>query len=396
MDPGARQAADVRRADGGRGARSADAEGPSEADRRSGLTLAEVAGLVGGEIAGDGGERISSIRPIAEAGPGDLAFFASGRYAKALSRCRASAFLVARGLADRLPAGASAVLVDDPHAALPALLARLRPSAPEPSGIHPTAVVGRGVQLGEAVSIGAFAVLGEGAAIGAGARIGAHSVVGAGSAVGAESTLHPHVVIYPGCRIGRRCVLHSGARVGSDGFGFVFREGRHEKIPQVGGVEIGDEVEIGANSTIDRGSLGETVIGSGSKLDNLVHIAHNVRVGARSLFAALVGIAGSTTVGRDVWMGGKVGVSDHLTIGDGARLAIASKVMRDVPGGVTMSGHPARPHREQMRRQAGAARAWRLERRVRRLEKAAEAGAAPRSPDGGAGAGPGSRSAAEG
>ena len=339
--------------------------------------------MVGGELSGDGGTRLSAVRATSEAGPGELALLASGRYAGALDQCRASAFLVSRELADRLPSGASAVVVPDARAVLPALLSRLHPEPRPDPGVHPTAVIGRSVELGEGVTIGAYAVIGVGASIGDGARIGAHCVVGGESRVGSGTILHPQVVIYPECVVGKRCIVHSGVRIGSDGFGFVPGEGGHRKIPQIGGVIVGDDVEIGANSTIDRGSLGDTVLASGSKLDNLVHIAHNVRVGARSLFAALVGIAGSTKVGRGVWMGGQVGVSDHLSIGDGARLAIASKVMRNVPDGVTVSGHPARPHREQLRRLAWTGRVERLARRVGRLEavlgigKESEAGKAP-------------------
>ncbi|MCE2454814.1 MAG: UDP-3-O-(3-hydroxymyristoyl)glucosamine N-acyltransferase [Gemmatimonadetes bacterium] len=331
--------------------------------------MAEVAEMVGGKLRGDGSLAVTAVRPTAEAGPGELAFLASGRYARELSKCAAPAYLVSKELASRIPAEAGAVVVETPHAALRVVLDRLHPAREARPGIHPTAVVGRSVELGEDVVVGPYAVIEDGATIGDRARIGAHCVVGEGAGVGGRSVLHPHVVLYHGCRIGERCIVHSGVRIGSDGFGFVFRDGSHRKIPQVGAAIIGDDVEIGANSTVDRGSIGDTVVGSGSKLDNLVHIAHNVRVGARSLFAALVGVAGSTRVGRDVWMGGKVGVSDHLTIGDGARLAIASKVMKNVAAGTTVSGHPAGPHRRQMRQQAGARRVGKLERRVRKIER---------------------------
>tara|TARA_B100001079_G_C16271737_1_gene452443 strand:+ start:132 stop:701 length:570 start_codon:yes stop_codon:yes gene_type:complete len=169
--------------------------------------------------------------------------------------------------------------------------------------------------------------------------------------------------------IGDRVVVHSGVRLGSDGFGFTLVDDVHLKIPQVGRCVIEDDVEIGANATIDRGSLGDTVVGRGSKTDNLVHLAHNVKVGAGSLFAALVGVSGSTRIGKGVWMGGQVGVSDHLDIGDGARLAIATKLMRDVPGGQTVSGHPAREHREQLKKQANLSRLPSLVERIGMLEE---------------------------
>lgn len=347
------------------------------------LSLSEIAGLVGGELVGDGDLSVSVVRPISEAGPGELAFLANRRYAGLLEGCRASAYLVGRELAPRLPEGANSVVVEEPRLALASLLHRLHPPRHSLPDIHPTAIIDRRAELGERVAIGPYAVVEGGASVGAGARIGAHSVVGRGAKIGEDSLLHPHVVIYADCQVGARCVVHSGARIGSDGFGFVFGDGEHRKIPQVGRALVGDDVEIGANSTIDRGSIGDTVVGPGTKLDNLVHLAHNVRVGARSLFAAMVGVAGSTKVGSDVWMGGMAGVSDHLAVGDGARLAIASKVMRDVPAGVTVSGHPARPHRRQMRRQAAAARIGRLDARVRRLEVAAglrERRSGPQSP----------------
>ena len=333
------------------------------------ISLAEAARLVGGSVRGDPDTTFSALRPTGEAGSGDMAFFANRRYVRRLGDSHPAAYLVSPALLSFLPGEANAVVAPEPHAALAQLLDRLHPEHRPVPDLHPTAIIGPQALLGEGVTVRPYAVIEAGAHVGDGAYIGAHCVVGPEARVGCGAVLHPHVVIYGGCEVGDRSIIHSGARIGADGFGFVPVEGVHRKIPQVGRAVIGDDVEVGANSTIDRGSLGDTVVGSGSKLDNLVHIAHNVKVGARSLFAALVGIAGSTRVGSGVWMGGQVGVSDHLEVGDGARLAIASKVMRDVPAGSTVSGHPARPHREQMRRQAGAARVGRLTLRVRRIEK---------------------------
>ncbi len=187
--------------------------------------------------------------------------------------------------------------------------------------------------------------------------------------VGARSTLHPHVVVYDGGRIGADVILHAGVRVGSDGFGYTAVEGALRKMPQVGRAVIADGAEIGANSTVDRGSLGDTVVGPGVKIDNLVQVAHNVRVGAGSQLAALVGIAGSTRIGRGVWMGGRASAINHLEIGDGARVAFGSTVMRDVRAGETVSGSPSRPHREQLRRQAHVGRLDALLERVQELER---------------------------
>jgi UDP-3-O-[3-hydroxymyristoyl] glucosamine N-acyltransferase len=191
-------------------------------------------------------------------------------------------------------------------------------------------------------------------------------VLGAGTTVGNRCTLHPHVVAYPGTEIGSDVILHSGVRVGSDGFGYTTVEGRHEKLPQVGRAVIRDGVEVGANTTIDRGSLGDTVVDEGAKIDNLVQVAHNVRVGAGSMLAALVGIAGSTRIGRGVWLGGRASAINHLEIGDGARVTFGSTVTRDVAPNETVSGYPARPHREELRKQAHLARLPELLERVRR------------------------------
>ncbi len=341
------------------------------------LTLSEVARRVGGRLEGPGERTVEGIAPVDEAAPTQMAFLASKRYARYADGSRAGAFLVTPELRRYVPDGVPAVVVRDAYPALRTLLEHFHPPEALEVRVHPTAVLGRDVRLGEGVSVGPYAVLEDGVEVGAHTRIGAHCVLGRRVCVGNACLLHPQVVVYPDSVLGDRVVVHAGARIGSDGFGFTFVDGRHLKMPQVGRAVIEDDVEIGANSTIDRGSLGDTVLGRGSKLDNLVHLAHNVKVGALSLFAALVGVAGSTRVGERVWMGGQVGVSNHLHVGDGARLAIACKVMRDVRPGETVSGHPARPHREQLRNQARLNRLEKLVARVRALEervRALEAG----------------------
>ncbi len=342
-------------------------------DSNATWTLARLAEMVGGHVEGERETPITGLAPVDEAGPTEMAFLASKRYTRYVGDSHAAAYLVSRDLETYVPEGVPRVTVDDPYPALRTMLEVFHASPERPSTVHATAVIGRGVRMGAGVDVGPYAVLEEGAVVGDGSRIGAHCVVGRGSTVGSDCVLHPHVVIYHDCDIGDRVMLHSGVRVGSDGFGFTFVDGAHLKMPQVGRAIIEDDVEIGANSTIDRGSLGDTVIGRGSKLDNLVHMAHNVRVGALSLFAALVGVAGSTRVGQGVWMGGQVGVSNHLEVGDGARVAIATKVMRDVRSGETVSGHPARPHRLQLRAQAHLQRLPKLVDRVRALERELEA-----------------------
>ncbi|MGH7489021.1 MAG: UDP-3-O-(3-hydroxymyristoyl)glucosamine N-acyltransferase, partial [bacterium] len=194
---------------------------------------------------------------------------------------------------------------------------------------------------------------------------GSHSVVGDGAVIGDNTRLLSHVTVYPAASIGCRVIIHSGARIGSDGFGYVFQDGAHKKIPHVGRCIIGDDVEIGANTTIDRGSIDDTVIGTGSKIDNLVHIAHNVRVGERCLIMAQVGVAGSVTIGEDAILAGQAGISGHLSIGAGARLAAQAGVFGDIPAGETWSGYPARPHRDSLRASAAL---FKLAGMIRRLE----------------------------
>jgi UDP-3-O-[3-hydroxymyristoyl] glucosamine N-acyltransferase len=347
------------------------------------LTLSEIAARVDGRVVGDTTFRSSGLRPVDEAGPTDLAFVASRKYLRLARTSTAGAFLVAEELADLLPDDRPRVVVPAPHQALHAILQHFHPPVPHVAEIHPTAVLGEGVELGKGVSIGPYAVLEPGVTVGAGTRIDAHVVLGRDTEVGPDCHIYPQVVVYPGTSLGARVVVHAGARLGSDGFGYTFADGAHRKIPQVGRCIIGDDVEIGANTTIDRGSLGDTVIGTGVKIDNLVQIAHNVKVGALSLMAALVGIAGSTRIGKGTWFGGQVGVIGHLEVGDGARLAVAAKVQRDVRPGETMSGNPARPHREELRRQAQLGRLHRLMSRVDALEEAV--GVAGGSPSNGEG-----------
>lgn len=336
------------------------------------LTLGAVAELVGGRLEGSPDLPVAGVAPVEEAGPKHLAFLSAKRYTKYVAASEAGSFLVSEDM-EPYTQDRPRVVVREPHRALVTLLRHLERPAPVAPGVHPTAVLGAGTILGEGASVGPYAVLEAGASVGEGTRVGAHVVVGRGARVGRDCTLHPHVVIYPGTQVGDRVILHSGTVLGSDGFGYVFFDGAHQRIPHLGRAVVGDDAEIGANSCVDRGSIGDTVVEPGVKIDNLVQIAHNVRVGALSMLAAMVGIAGSTRVGKGVWFGGQVGVINHLEIGDGARLAVATKVMRDVPPGETMSGHPARPHREDMNRQAHLGRIPRLLERLKALETRMEA-----------------------
>lgn len=326
------------------------------------LTASEIARLVGGALRGDADAAVDGVAPLDRAGPRHVSFLASPRYAAALETSGAGVILVTEELAGLPSRAAARVVVASPHAAVTELVPVLHGSDAGDPWIAPTARLGRGVVLGEGVSLGDYVVIGEGVAIGAATR------------------LYPSVTVYPGTRIGARCVVHAGARLGSDGFGYVLVDGEHRKIPHVGGCIVGDDVEIGANTTIDRGSIDDTVIGNGTKIDNLVHVAHNVRIGERCLVMAQVGIAGSARIGDGVILAGQAGLAGHVTIGAGARIAAQAGVFGDVPAGETWSGYPARPHRESLRA-SGAL--FRLAAIVHELERlASSAGGAARGPGG--------------
>jgi UDP-3-O-[3-hydroxymyristoyl] glucosamine N-acyltransferase len=317
-----------------------------------GLTAQAVADLVGGRLLGDGAVTLRSIRPLDRAGPEALSFAISTRYAEELRASRAGAVLIPDALADAEPGPRTRIVVRDPYAALTRVMGVLFPSAPATPGVDPTARVGPGSRLGADVRLGPFVVLGRGVRLGDRCQLGEGVSLGDKVSVGEDTVIGPRVVCYPGSTIGSRVVLKAGAVIGGDGFGYLTGTRGHTRIPHVGGCVLEDEVEIGSNSCVDRGSVDDTVVGRGSKLDNLVHVGHNVRLGERCLVMAGVGIAGSTRIGNDVILAGHVGVTDHLTIGDRARVAAKSAVFGDIPAGASFSGHPARPHRQFLRAQA--------------------------------------------
>ena len=292
------------------------------------------------------------MAPLDRAGATDLSFLASSRYAPLYERTQASAVLIAPEFVDLATTAAARIIVERPHDAMLAVLPSLYRAPTREAGVHATARLGRGVSLGAEVTIGPYVVIGNGAAIGDRAWIDAQTVVGAGVVVGADSHIFPAATLYSGTTIGARVAVHAGARLGSDGFGYVFRNGIHDKIPHIGRCIVEDDVEIGANTTIDRGSVDDTVIGAGTKIDNLVHIAHNVRIGRLCLIMAQVGIAGSARIGDGVVLAGQAGLGGHITIGDRARIAGQAGVFGDVPAGETWSGYPARPHRQSLRASA--------------------------------------------
>jgi UDP-3-O-[3-hydroxymyristoyl] glucosamine N-acyltransferase len=315
------------------------------------LTAQAVADLVGGRLLGDGAIHLRAVQPLDRAGPDALSFAVSGRYASELDGSRAGAVLVPEALA--AGAGPSTrIVVSDPYSALVRVLHALYPATPPEIGVDPTARIGTGTQLGDDISIAAHVVLGRNARLGARCQVGHGASIGDGVAIGDDVTIGPGVVCYGGSRIGNRVVIKAGAVIGGEGFGYLWDGKKHTRIPHVGRCILEDEVEVGSNTCVDRGSIDDTVIGRGTKLDNLVQVGHNVRIGERCLIMAGVGIAGSTRIGNDVILAGHVGVTDHLVIGDRARIAAKSAIFGDVPAGTSFSGHPARPHRQFLRAQA--------------------------------------------
>ena len=316
------------------------------------LTALAVAQLTGGRLVGDGGAVLSGIAPLDRAGPGDLSFLSSGRYLDAFRASRAGCVLVAEDLAEVAGGPATRILVGDPARAVGQVQAALNPEpAPEP-GVDPTARLARGVVLGQNVCVGPHAVLGAGVTLGDRVVIGPGVVLEGDVQIGEESVLGPGVVCCRGTRVGKRARIKAGAVLGGIGFGYAPGPGGLERLPHAGRCIIGDDVDIGSNTCIDRGSVGDTVVGDGTRIDNLVQIAHNVRLGRHCLVMSQVGIAGSARIGDAVVLAGQVGVVGHLTIGDGARIAAQSGVGHDLPGGADYGGSPARPHREWLRSNA--------------------------------------------
>jgi UDP-3-O-[3-hydroxymyristoyl] glucosamine N-acyltransferase len=331
------------------------------------LTAGAIAEVVGGKLVGDGSVVVTGVAPLDRASPSDLSFLGAAKYASLFASSRAGVVLVLPQLAEAPGTTPARVIVDRPQEALLTLLPRFhRVAAPVP-GVHPTAVIGTSARVGAGVSIGPYAVIGDGVEIGNGTVIGPHCVLGAGVRLGEQCQLVASVTVYSGSRIGNRVTLHAGVRIGSDGFGYVQRDGQHVKIPHVGRCLIEDDVEVGANTTIDRGSIDDTVIGAGTKIDNLVQIGHNVRIGKGCLIMGQAGIAGSVRVEDGCMILGQVGISGHHTIGKGARVAAQAGVFGDIPAGETWSGYPARPHKEALRAQAALFKLPSLLRRIERL-----------------------------
>ena len=347
----------------------------AEGGRR--ITAGELAALTGGRLLGSAAVTVDGIASLDRAGPSALSFLVTRRYLPYFQRSQAAVVLCKPEFAEERDGPACRIVVADPHVALLAVLPVLYPEPAWTPGIHPSAVIGPHSVWEGPVAIGPYAVLGEGVRLGRSVRIGAGCVLGDGVVVGNEVQLYPQVVCYSGTTLGDRVIVHAGARLGSDGFGYIpGRDGAAtRKIPQIGRCIIGDDVEIGANTTIDRGSVDDTMIGAGTKIDNLVQVAHNVRIGARCLIASQVGIAGSAHLEDDVMVAGQAGVGDHMRVGRGAQITGGGSVYGDIEAGATVSGYPARPHREFLRAQAAL---YRLAPIIDQLEALVRAADEPR------------------
>ncbi|ATX82336.1 UDP-3-O-[3-hydroxymyristoyl] glucosamine N-acyltransferase [Mariprofundus ferrinatatus] len=311
------------------------------------ITLGEVAGIVGGKLGGPACEkpelRITGVNTLADAGEGEVSFLANQRYKSELESTSAAAVLISDAAA--APDGLGSIIVDDPYLAFAKLQRFFYPRAIASGQRHASAVIDGSAKLADDVDVGPLAVIGANVTIGSGTIVGPGCVIGENSRIGSICILHANSVIAHNCVLGNEVILQPGATVGADGFGYAWAGKRFLKIPQVGRVIIEDDVEIGANATVDRGAIGDTVIERGVKLDNMVQIAHNVRVGAYTVMASQVGISGSTKIGKGCQFGGQSGTAGHLVIGDGCKLAGQSGVIGDLDAGGVYAGTPAIPHR---------------------------------------------------
>lgn len=330
------------------------------------VTLAQIHALVGGELHGSGDTTISALASLQESHPRALSFLAQDKAVKAPADVRAGALLVHRHRTD-LPI--PQIVVPHPLLAFAQVAQEFFVPRPAPRGVAQEITRGADVQIGPDPSIWPFVTLGDRVTIGARVTLYPGVFIGQDCRIGDDCVLYPNVVVREGCSLGARVVVHSGTVIGADGFGYVQHQERHHKIPQLGGVIIEDDVEVGANVTIDRATLGQTVVKRGTKIDNLVQIAHNVSVGEHSIIVAQVGIAGSTTIGRHVMIGGQAGVGDHIQVGDQVMIAARAGVNRNLEPNQIVSGAPVMPHETWMKAQAVIPRLPELRHLVRSLEQ---------------------------
>jgi len=333
-------------------------------------TLNEIAKLVDGRVVGDGETLITGASGIREAAEGDITFLANSKYSGLMEKTRAAAIITS---ADAQGTDKPMILTENPSLAFAKIISMFTPDdIGHPSGIDYTAVIGKNVSLGKNVTIGAYSVIGDNAKIGDNTIIYASCFVGHHTKIGEQTLIYPHVSIRERVSIGSRVIIHSGAVIGSDGFGFATIKGLHHKIPQVGTVEVQDDVEIGANVTIDRARFDKTVIGKGTKIDNLVQIAHNVMIGENGLIVALAGVSGSAILGNNVVIAGQVGIGGHITIGDNTVVTAQSGVAKSLPADGMFAGSPARSFMTNQRMLASLQNLPKLFTQVKELKKKIE------------------------
>jgi len=333
------------------------------------FTAAQIAEKIKGEVIGDSSIEITGLAPADRARAGDLTFAENAAYFAAAEQSQAAAILVAESFGESKKV---LIRVANPRIALARVMPIFFPPEKHPQGIHPSAAIHGSAQVDPSAHIGPGCIVGPGVKLGARAVLMGNNDIGAGCDVGEDACLFPNVVLYRGTKLGKRVVIHAGTVIGSDGFGYVLDEGRHRKILHLGNVIIGDDVEIGANAAIDRGALGSTVIGEGTKIDNLVHIAHNVTVGRHCIIMGQVGFAGSTRMGDYVIVASQTGIADHLKIGNQAMIGAKSGVMRDIPDGGRVVGIPAAPDKQFKRQVIASQQLPDLIHRMRDLEKQVE------------------------
>jgi len=334
-----------------------------------GKTLSEIAAYLQASVVGDGAVEIRDIKGLDEAGEGDLTFLANPKYRKKIATTAASAILVSAPVEGT---GKNFIVVKDPYAALARLLALFYPEERDFQGVSPDACIGPGALVADGATVYPGVYVGKGARVGRGTVLYPGVYVGHGASVGEDCILYPNVTVYRRCVLGNRVTLHAGVVVGSDGFGFANPGIENRKVPQVGIVQIDDDVEIQANTTIDRGTLGKTWIQRGAKIDNLVQIAHNVVIGENSIVVAQVGISGSTRLGKRVIIGGQAGLVGHIHVGDNVMIAARAGINKDIPSSRIMSGAPAIPHAEWLRLNAHIMRLPEMHKTVQELRKKIE------------------------
>ena len=335
--------------------------------KRKSFRLGELVKRLGGELIGDADVRIHQIATLESAGPTDITFLTQSRFLPQLGRTQAGAVIL--GPETRDASGLPRIISANPYAYFASVSALLNPPAVVEPGIHESAVVDKSARVAASASIGACAVIGRHARVADHAIVGPGCFIGEGASIGTGSRLHANVAVYHDCRIGARCIVHAGAVVGSDGFGIAKEDGVWKKIPQIGRALIGDDVEIGANTTIDRGALDDTVIEDGVKLDNQIHIAHNVRIGAHTAIAACVGIAGSAKIGRNCALGGASMIYGHITLADNVNVSAGTLIMKSLEKPGTYTGvYPFSSHQRWLRNAAHLRQLDDLAKRVRELE----------------------------